>query len=152
MLVRAICAEGTLLTYIFYIFFRKNTPAEKNDWRELGELAEFCRDFSGGKREKCAGGGKSVQDRTQNPENLGEILTTLTAPLKEKVKLHEIQGICTRYGEVDNTRWSCALSHRQRCFSLLYHRAHRARTVCAPHIFFPLLLLSVRTCFRSGYC
>ena len=37
-------------------------------------------------------------------------------------------------------------------FSQLYHRAHRARTVCAPHIFFPLRLLSVRTCFRSGYC
>ena len=96
--------------------------------------------------------GKVCRIRTQNPEILGEILTTLTAPLKEQVKWHEIQGICTRYGEVDNTRWSCALSHRQRCFSLLYHRAHRAHTVCAPHIFFPLLLLSVRTCFRSGYC
>ena len=133
------------------VFLRWSSPIPL--WRELGELAEFCRDFFGRKREMCAGEkGKLCRIRTQNPEILGEILTTLTAPLKEKVKLHEIQGICTRYGEVDNTRWSCALSHRERCFSLLCHRAHRARTVCAPHIFFPLLLLSVRTCFRSGYC
>ena len=29
MLVRAICAEGTLLTYIFYIFFPKKYPSKK---------------------------------------------------------------------------------------------------------------------------
>ena len=54
--------------------------------------------------------GKVCKIRTQNPEILGEILTTLTAPLKEQVKWYEIQGICTRYGEVDNTRWSCIVA------------------------------------------
>ena len=29
--------------------------------------------------------------------------------------VYEIQGICTEYGEVDNTRWSCSLSHPERC-------------------------------------